>query len=350
MKSRFFQILIVDDFEELREFVCLMLHERPEFQVIGQASDGLEGVKQAQDLQPDLILLDIGMPHMNGFEAAKRIRKVAPNSKILFFSQESSDEVVEEALRLGGHGYLYKHDAVELPSALDAVLEDRRFLSSHVKRDAIIEMLPRPHSSSWRVLGTYFEACNCEAICPCRKQGGMQLMTGSTYGFCNFALSWHIVNGTFDGIDLSERFVVMAGSYRDDEPNKPWRVILYLDERSSDKQFAALTNIFLGRAGGTTFVNFGAWIADIYAVRRAAIELDHRPRRWLMRASTLLEVRASRTVPSELPVSCGIPGHDRRGNELLADALRVHDAPLDFHVRGRCGFHSDFDYSSHGRA
>src|SRR5262249_43252701 len=270
--------------------------------------------------------------------------------KILFFSQESSEEVVEEALRVGGHGYVYKWDAGELLSALDAVLEGRRFLSTHVKRDAIIETHEGPRASSWRVSGTYFEACNCEAICPCRKHGGITPTDGPTYGVCDFALSWRIVKGKFDCVDLSERFVVMAGSYRDDEPNKPWRVILYLDERSSDEQFAALTKIFLGRAGGTAFENFGARIANTYAVRRAAIELDHRPRRWFIRASTWVEVRASRTVPSELPVSCGIPGHDRPGNELLADALSVHDAPLDFHVRGRCGFHADFDYSSRGTA
>src|SRR5262249_10390602 len=110
---------------------------------------------------------------------------------------------------------------------------------------------------------------------------------------------------------------------------------------------AALTNIFLGRAGGTAFKDFGARIGATYAVRRAAIELDHTPRRWFMRASTWVEVRATRTVPSELPVSCGIPGHDSAGNELLADGLRVHDSPLDFDVRGRCGFESHFAYSSH---
>ena len=65
-----------------------------------------------------------------------------------------------------------------------------------------------------------------------------------------------------------------------------------------------------------------------------------------MRASTWVEVRATRIVPSELAVSCGIPGHDRPGNELIADGFRVHDAPLDFDLRGRCGFETHFDYSS----
>ena len=202
-------------------------------------------------------------------------------------------------------------------------------------------------TNEWRVSGTYFEACNCEAICPCRMQGGMKLTTGSTYGECDFALSWRIVKGAFGHVDLCDRSVVMAGSYRDLEPNKPWRVILYVDEHSSEQQFAALTDIFLGRAGGTALKNFAARIGATYIVRRAAIELDHTPRRWFMRASTFLEVRASRIVPAEHGgVTCGIPGHDQSGNEVIADTFHVDDAPLSFDFRGRCGYQSNFDYSA----
>jgi DNA-binding NarL/FixJ family response regulator len=377
------RILVVDDFEPLRRRLCSSLEQRAEFQVIGQAADGLEAVQQTQELQPDLILLDIGLPKLNGIEAGRRIRKFCPRSKILFFSQETSAEVVHEAFRLGAQGYLLKSDVGELLLAVDAVLQGKQFISSHLRPYAITNTReekvadhlrpegppatsPTRHgvasypdgdravyrggdltqTTAWGVSGTYFEACNCEAICPCRKQGGMRMNTGSTYGVCDFALSWRIVKGAFAEVDLSDRFVVMAGSYRDDELNRPSRVILYVDERSDDEQFAALTDIFLGRAGGTTFQNFGARIGATYAVRRAAIELDHRPRRWFMRASTWVEVRAARTVPSELAVSCGIPGHDRPGNELIADAFRVHDGPLDFDLHGRCGFETHFEYSS----
>jgi DNA-binding NarL/FixJ family response regulator len=348
-----FKILVVDDFEDFRELVCLMLEERAEFHVVGQASDGLEAVRRAEELKPDLILLDIGLPTLNGLEAGRRIRGLSSNSKILFFSLESSPEVIREALLMGGHGYLHKTDGGELLVAMDAVLQGKQFVSSHVKHYAIADtryenvadfLQPRAHA--WRVSGTYLEACNCEAICPCRVQGGMRISERSTYGFCDFALSWRIVNGMFADVDLSDRFVVMAGSYRDYEPNKPWRVILYVDDRSSDKQFAALSDIFLGRAGGTTFQNFGVRIGATYAVRRAKIELDHRPRRWFMRASKWVEVRASRTAPSEHAVSYGIPGNDRSGNELIADVFRVNDDPLNFHVRGRCGFETIFEYSS----
>jgi len=177
----------------------------------------------------------------------------------------------------------------------------------------------------------------------------MQVATGSTYGVCDFALSWLILEGSYGPVSLSGLGVVMAGSYRDDERGRPWRVILYVDERSSNDQAASLADIFLGTAGGGTFRNFAKRIGAVHAVRRARIELDHRPRSWAMRAGTWVEVRSSALVPSELPVSCGIPGHDRPGRELIADELRVRDAPFDFEVRGRCGFESDFAYSSDTR-
>ena len=191
-------------------------------------------------------------------------------------------------------------------------------------------------ATTWKVSGRYFEACNCEVICPCRNQGGM------TVGVCDFVLSWRIVNGAFADIDMSDRFVVMAGSYRANEPDKPWHVILYVDERSSGEQFAALSDIFRGRAGGTVFQHFAASIGEIDAVRRAAIELDHSPPRWFKRASSWVEVRATRDMSSELPVQ----GHDHSGNQLIADALCVHDEHLDFQPREQCGFETDFEYIS----
>jgi len=197
--------------------------------------------------------------------------------------------------------------------------------------------------AEWHVKGTYFEACNCEAICPCRWQGGRRLATASSYGVCDFALSWCILDGRAGAEDLAGLSVVMAGSYPD---GQPWHVCLYLDERANTAQGEALTNIFLGRAGGTVLRNFAKRIGEVHAVRRAKIELDHAPRRWFMRAGNHVEVRAQEIVPSALPVTCGIPGHDRRGEELRAEVLRVDDAPLTFEVRGRCGFESDFDYRS----
>jgi DNA-binding NarL/FixJ family response regulator len=101
------RVLVVDDYEPFRRFVCSTLGKRPEVQVICEVSDGLEAVQKAEELQPDLILLDIGLPTLNGIEAARRIRKLSPESEILFVSQESSADFVQEALSLGAAGYLF---------------------------------------------------------------------------------------------------------------------------------------------------------------------------------------------------------------------------------------------------
>jgi CheY-like chemotaxis protein len=106
------------------------LEKRPEFQIIGEASDGLEAIQKAEELQPDLILLDIGLPKLNGIEAAKRIRIVAPHTKILIVSQESDSDVVGEALQLGAMGYVLRSNAgSELLPAIEAVLGGKQFVS-----------------------------------------------------------------------------------------------------------------------------------------------------------------------------------------------------------------------------
>jgi DNA-binding NarL/FixJ family response regulator len=127
----FVRVLVVDDYEPFRRFVCSTLRKRPEFQVVGEASDGLEAVHKSKELQPDLIVLDLGLPTLNGIEAARRIRQLSPGSKVLFLSQESSTDVVREALSSGALGYLVKTQAgSELLPAVDAVLHGREFLSS----------------------------------------------------------------------------------------------------------------------------------------------------------------------------------------------------------------------------
>lgn len=125
------QVLLVEDYEPFRRFIRSTLRKRPGLQIVAEASDGLEGVNKAGELQPDLIVLDIGLPTLNGIEAARRIRKVSPESKIVFISQESSSDVVQEALALGALGYVVKaHAGSELLAAVEAVLEGRQFVSS----------------------------------------------------------------------------------------------------------------------------------------------------------------------------------------------------------------------------
>ena len=128
------RVLIVEDYEGFRRFIRSTVQERVDFQFIGEASDGLEAVQKAVELQPDLILFDIGLPKLNGLEAARRIRKISPNSKILFLTQESSSDVVQEALSMGALGYVHKLCAKrDLLPAIDTVLGGKRFVSSSLE-------------------------------------------------------------------------------------------------------------------------------------------------------------------------------------------------------------------------
>ena len=120
------RILIVEDFPVFRRFICLWLGERLNLRVIAEVADGLEAVQKAAELKPDLILLDIGLPTINGIEAARQIRKLSPESKIIFLSQESSVDVVEEALSTGACGYVVKaRAATQLLPTLDAAMLQR---------------------------------------------------------------------------------------------------------------------------------------------------------------------------------------------------------------------------------
>jgi len=198
---------------------------------------------------------------------------------------------------------------------------------------------------SWAVSGPYFEACSCEAICPCRSIGGRK-GGRSTYGVCDFALGWTIDAGRADSLDLSGLSVVMAGSYDDDESGSPWRVSLYVDERGTAEQRDTLAAIFLGKAGGTTLANFADHIGEVWAVRPARIAIDHTPSRRRLSANGWVEVVQREPVPSEEAVTCAIPGHDRSGEEVIADLLAVRSDELSIEVRGRCGYAATYAYRS----
>jgi DNA-binding NarL/FixJ family response regulator len=125
------RVLVVDDCEPFRRFICSTLRTRPELQIVGEVSDGLEAVQKMKELRPDLIAIDIGLPSLNGIEVARHIRKLSPESKLLFVSQESCTDVVQEAFRLGAQGYVAKTMAgVDLLPAVEAVCHGRRFVSA----------------------------------------------------------------------------------------------------------------------------------------------------------------------------------------------------------------------------
>jgi DNA-binding NarL/FixJ family response regulator len=128
------RVLIVDDFEPWRRSVCSIFTGHGELQVVGEAADGWEALQKAQRLKPDLIVLDLGLPKLNGLEAANRIRQTVPGAKIIFLTQTNDKEVVRKALRLGAQGYVLKSDVgTELLPAVARVLGGDDFVSSGIK-------------------------------------------------------------------------------------------------------------------------------------------------------------------------------------------------------------------------
>jgi DNA-binding NarL/FixJ family response regulator len=127
------RILVVDDHEVVRRAICSLLSNDPTLNVVSQTADGEQAILKAGELQPDLILLDISLPGISGIEAARRIPGVSPNSHIIFLSQHDSLQMVENALHVGGHGYVAKMDAgAELLKAIRTVSEGKRFISQRI--------------------------------------------------------------------------------------------------------------------------------------------------------------------------------------------------------------------------
>jgi hypothetical protein len=198
----------------------------------------------------------------------------------------------------------------------------------------------------WRIRGSYFESCNCDPICPCRRINGVS-GGRSTHGECLGVLSWLIEDGHADGVALGGFTVALAIRYHDDEPGSPWTYVVYLDERADEAQRAALEAIYTGAHGGDALTHFPwAWKrATCVAVRPVELDVSHEPRRQWLRIRDQVSVRIRDRHEDTATVTCVISGHDRSGEELVADELRVSDGALQFEYRGNCGYSSTFDYA-----
>jgi DNA-binding NarL/FixJ family response regulator len=125
------RILVVDDHPIVRTQICTLLRAEADFNVVCDVADGNQAVAKAIELQPDIVVSDITMPGMDGFEAARRIRAAYPSAEILFLSQHDSLETIRQAFRNGGRGYVVKSDAAkELVAAIRAVSKKKQYVNA----------------------------------------------------------------------------------------------------------------------------------------------------------------------------------------------------------------------------
>ncbi len=143
-----FRILVVDDHEVVRRGLCALLRNQPEWEVCGEAADGREAVARVLSWKPDVVIMDIGMPNLNGLEATRQILKTNPQVKVLILTLHDSDQVVQEVLNAGARGFLLKTDAArDLVAAVDALRRDKIYFTPKVAAMVLEGFLKRDGSA-----------------------------------------------------------------------------------------------------------------------------------------------------------------------------------------------------------
>jgi DNA-binding NarL/FixJ family response regulator len=123
-------ILLVDDEKMVRSALQRLLSTHSDWKIVGEAIDGLDAVSKARDLKPDVVIMDVTMPEMNGLEATPAIKKANPSTEVLIFTQHDSNQIVREAQKAGASGYLLKSQAHWLAAAVEAVSQHKPFFQS----------------------------------------------------------------------------------------------------------------------------------------------------------------------------------------------------------------------------
>jgi hypothetical protein len=168
----------------------------------------------------------------------------------------------------------------------------------------------------------------------------------ATYRYCQFAIGWTVAEGHYGGLDLSGRTGVMVGYWDEEERGAPWRVGVYVDDRATAAQRELLAGIITGRYGGTPARQYAPAISEVLFVKPAAVEIDHMDGRQQIHVRGHVDATAAARLETNSSVTCGVPGHDRAGYEVVMERLAVNGGGVEFAFEGRCGFAASFDYRS----
>ena len=143
------RILLADDHEIVRRGLCALLQKHEGWEVVGEATDGREAVEKAKQLKPDVVILDVGMPNLNGLDATRQLLQYDPNFKVIVLTITDSDQVIREALDAGARGFVLKSDAArDLVSAVDALQHKRMFFTPRVNDLVLAGFLDKGHVMS----------------------------------------------------------------------------------------------------------------------------------------------------------------------------------------------------------
>lgn len=138
------RVLVVDDHEIMREGMCALLHKYDDMEVVGQASEGRTAIDLVRELRPDVVIMDVGMPNLNGIEATRRMIEQNPGLKVLGLSSHSDGNIIAQMFQAGAGGYMHKDSAFsELREGIMTLLEGRIFLCSHISKTVFSDYVYR---------------------------------------------------------------------------------------------------------------------------------------------------------------------------------------------------------------